>query len=53
MLKYLAEETKFNFELKDRWNNDTFDEMKNKLSREQIKTLRKIFEARQARLLKD
>lgn len=32
MLTYLATETTFDFELKDRWGNCTFDEMRDKIT---------------------
>ena len=46
MLGFLATETKFNFNLQDRWGNDTFYEMKNKLSKDEIEQIRFLFNNR-------
>ena len=43
MLRYLAVETTFDFELKDRWGNCTFDEMKDKITKEQKKRLWQLY----------
>ena len=34
LLKFLAQDTKFNFFLQDRWGNDTFKEMQYKMNQE-------------------
>jgi len=48
MLKFLITETTFNFDLKDRWGNSAFDEMKKKVSEEDCEKLRLLLSQRKA-----
>jgi hypothetical protein len=48
VLKFLITDTSFNFELKDRWGNSAFDEMKKKVSVEEQEKLRHLLAQRKA-----
>jgi hypothetical protein len=46
VLSYLANETNFNFNLQDRWKNTAFDEMKQKISKEDQELIRSQYDQR-------
>lgn len=48
MLKFLITDTTFNFDLKDRWGNSAFDELKKKVAEEDYEKLRLLLSQRKA-----
>ena len=52
VLSYLANETNFNFNLKDRWNNTAFNEMKHKISKEDQELIQSQYEQRMSKKTK-